>query len=141
MSFTSASFWLAFFMQEVQRLPPLTVALHLLPQAIAGLLWNVVAGSILHRVNNTVIMAVGAVCYLSANLLLSLMKADSVYWAFAFPALILNVVGADFQFNVANVSQSVAPLSPSFLVVVFLPGPLLSPPPMLINSGEKKRCT
>ena len=137
MSFTSASFWLAFFMQEVQRLPPLTVALHLLPQAIAGLLWNVVAGSILHRVNNTVIMAVGAVCYLSANLLLSLMKADSVYWAFAFPALILNVVGADFQFNVANVSQSVATLSPSFLVVVFLPGPLFSPPPMLINSGEK----
>src|SRR3569833_2527065 len=128
MSFTSASFWLAFFMQEVQRLPPLTVALHLLPHAIAGLLWNVVAGSILHRVNNPVIMAVGAVCYLSANLLLSLMKADSVYWAFAVPALFLIVVWADFQFNVANVSQSVAPLSPSFLVVGFLPGPHIYPP-------------
>ena len=82
---------------------PLDVAVHLLPQAIAGLGWNVVAGIILHRVNNSVIMAFAAMCYVISMLLLSLMHEDSSYWAFAFPYLVLSVVGADFQFNVANV--------------------------------------
>jgi hypothetical protein len=104
MAFTSANFWLALFMQELQHLDPLTVALHLLPQAIAGIVWNIIAGNILHVVNNTLIMAVGAACYLTACLLLSFMRPESIYWAFVFPALVLNVVGADFQFNVANVS-------------------------------------
>ena len=104
MSFLSANFWLAFYMQELQGLDSLTVALHLLPQAIAGIIWNIIAGHILHVVNNTLIAVIGGVCYLAANLLLSFMRPDSSYWAFIFPALILNVVGADFQFNIANVS-------------------------------------
>ncbi|KAI1342388.1 MFS general substrate transporter [Xylariaceae sp. FL0016] len=102
MGFTAAGFWNAYFMQQVQGLPTLTVAVHLLPMAIAGLLWNVVAGRILHKVNNTAIMIFGAVCYLASNLLFSFMKPDSSYWAFMFPALILCVAGADLQFNVAN---------------------------------------
>ena len=103
MGFTASGFWVAFFMQEVQKLPTITVAVHLLPMAVAGLMWNIVAGRILHLVNNTAIMFVGAVCYLGAGLLFSFMRADSTYWAFIFPALILNVAGADLQFNVANV--------------------------------------
>lgn len=106
MAFQASAFYLAYFMQEVRRWDALTVAVHLLPQAIAGLLWNVLIGYTLHRVNNTLIMGAGALSYLAANLLLSLMHADSNYWAFMFPALILNVVGADFQFNVANVSPT-----------------------------------
>lgn len=106
MSFQASSFYLAFFMQEIRGYDPLSVAVHLLPQAIAGLLWNVLIGYTLHRVNNTLIIAVGSLSYLAANILLSLMRADSSYWAFMFPALILNVVGADFQTNVSNVSLS-----------------------------------
>ncbi|KKY34188.1 putative major facilitator superfamily protein [Diaporthe ampelina] len=102
MSFQASSFYLAFFMQEIRGYDPLSVALHLLPQAIAGLLWNVLIGYTLHKVNNTLIIAAGSLSYLAANILLSLMRADSSYWAFMFPALILNVVGADFQTNVSN---------------------------------------
>ncbi|KAI1409576.1 MFS general substrate transporter [Hypoxylon sp. FL1857] len=102
MSFTSSGFWTAFFLQEIKQYSTLMVAVHLLPMAIAGLIWNIVAGRILHRVNNTAIMVFGAVCYLGASLLFSFMKPGSNYWAFMFPALILNVAGADFQFNVAN---------------------------------------
>ncbi|KAI0840783.1 MFS general substrate transporter [Hypoxylon sp. FL0890] len=102
MGFTSSAFWTAFFLQEIKQYSTLMVAVHLLPMAIAGLLWNIVAGRILHRVNNTAIMVFGAVCYLAASLLFSFMKPESNYWAFMFPALILNVAGADFQFNVAN---------------------------------------
>lgn len=108
MSFQASSFYLAFFMQEIRGYDPLSVAVHLLPQAIAGLLWNVLIGYTLHKVNNTLIIAVGSLSYLAANILLSLMRADSSYWAFMFPALILNVVGADFQTNVSNVSSAKA---------------------------------
>jgi hypothetical protein len=31
------------------------------------------------------------------------MKEGSSYWAFIFPSLLLSVIGADLQFNVANV--------------------------------------
>ncbi|KAI1377684.1 MFS general substrate transporter [Hypoxylon crocopeplum] len=102
MSFTCSGFWTAFFLQEIQQFSTLMVAVHLLPMAIAGLIWNIIAGHILHRVNNTFIMVFGAACYLGASLLFSFMKPESNYWAFMFPALILNVAGADFQFNVAN---------------------------------------
>ncbi|KAI0171796.1 MFS general substrate transporter [Hypoxylon sp. FL1284] len=102
MGFTASGFWVAFFLQEIKQYSTLMVAVHLLPMAIAGVTWNVIAGHILHRVNNTVIMICASVCYLAANLLFSFMKPDTNYWAMMFPALILNVAGADFQFNVAN---------------------------------------
>jgi Na+/melibiose symporter-like transporter len=105
MSFTASGFWVAFYMQSIQQLPTITVAVHLLPMAIAGLIWNVAAGHILHKINNTLIMVCGSLCYLAASLLLSFLRTDSNYWAIIFPALILNVAGADFSFNVANVSH------------------------------------
>ncbi|KAK1836377.1 major facilitator superfamily domain-containing protein [Podospora conica] len=102
MGFLSSNFWLAFFMQELQGLPPLTVAVRLVPQAVAGLVYNVIAGSVLHRVNNTLLLVIGSLSYIGSSVLLAIMKPDSPYWAFVFPSLILSVVGADFQFNVAN---------------------------------------
>lgn len=112
MSFTSSNFWLALFMQEVNEYDALNVAVHLLPQVIGGVIWNIVAASILHKVNNTLIMALGAVAYVGANLLLTFNKDTTLYWAFVFPSLILNVFGADFQFNVTNVRR--LPLIPMF---------------------------
>ena len=91
-------------MQNVLRYSPLEVAVHLLPQAIVGILVNVFAGLVLHKINNKVLMGVGSVAYFCAALLLALMKGDHVYWAFIAPSLILAVIGADLQFNVANVS-------------------------------------
>ncbi|KAH6895531.1 major facilitator superfamily domain-containing protein [Thelonectria olida] len=102
MSFTSSNFWLALFMQEVSKYDALMVAVHLLPQVIAGVIWNIVAASILHRVNNAMIMGFGSLAYVGANLLLTFQKSHTSYWAFIFPSLIMNVIGADFQFNVTN---------------------------------------
>ncbi|KAK4448142.1 major facilitator superfamily-domain-containing protein [Podospora aff. communis PSN243] len=102
MAFLSSNIWLAFFMQDLQRLAPLDVAVRLIPQAVAGLLYNIIAGNVLHRINNTFLIAVGSTSYVASNVLLALMRPESPYWAFIFPSLILSVVGADFQFNVAN---------------------------------------
>lgn len=111
MAFNSSSFWLSLFLQQVQSLDSLEVGVRLLPQTIAGLTWNIVAGVLLHRVNNTILHGIGAVAYLVANLLLSFMRPDSSYWAFIFPSLIIQVIGADFQFNVVNVSCQRSPIS------------------------------
>lgn len=49
-------------------------------------------------------MGVGAISYLGSFLLLALLQEIRLYyWAFVFPALLLAVIGADLQFNVANV--------------------------------------
>ena len=73
---------------------------------IAGVLVNVVAAFVLHRISNKLLMAVGALAYVASFALLSGMDLGVThsYWAFIFPALVLLVVGADFQFNVVNVS-------------------------------------
>jgi hypothetical protein len=66
---------------------------------------QVVAGAILHRVNNKLIMFVGALGYIAAFLLYSLNKTSYGYWAMIFPGLCCAVVGADLQFNVTNASS------------------------------------
>lgn len=105
MSLTASGFWLSLFMQRVQNHSPLGVAVRLLPQAIAGILVNIVAGLTLHHVSNKMLIGIGTLSYTISALLLALMKADSMYWAFIFPSLIFSVIGADMQFNVANVSS------------------------------------
>ncbi|KAF4632717.1 hypothetical protein G7Y89_g5403 [Cudoniella acicularis] len=102
MAFSTQSFWLSLYMQNVLGFSALKVAIHLLPQAIGGILVNVIAGLILHRVNNKLLTGLGALAYFGSAILLATMSVGSSYWAFIFPSLLLSVIGADFQFNVAN---------------------------------------
>ncbi|KAJ0425685.1 major facilitator superfamily-domain-containing protein [Aspergillus carlsbadensis] len=102
-AFTSSSFWLCLYLQRTQRLSALWIAVYLLPQNINGLIINFVCSLILHRVSHRVLMGVGALAYLVSFLLLALLQPIRYYyWAFVFPSLLLAVVGADLQFNVAN---------------------------------------
>ena len=91
-------------MQDVLGYSAIKVAIHLLPQAIGGILVNIIAGLILHRVSNKLLAGIGSLAYLGSVLLLAVMEEGSSYWAFIFPSLLLSVIGADLQFNVANVS-------------------------------------
>lgn len=82
----------------------LEVAIHLLPQAIGGIIVNIIAGLVLHKVSSKILTGIGALSYLGSAVLMANIKEGSSYWAFIFPALLLSVIGADLQFNVANVS-------------------------------------
>lgn len=105
MSFTTSNFWLSLYMQNVLGFSPLTVAIHLLPQAIGGILVNIFAGFVLDKISNKLLAGIGSLAYLLSVILLATMSKDSSYWAFIFPAALLSVIGADLQFNVANVSS------------------------------------
>lgn len=103
MGFMSTSFWLCLYLQRMKHLDALQIAAQLLPQVINGIIVNVIAALVLHRINNKLLMAIGASGYLTSFLILSFMNEHATYWAFVFPALLLYVVGADIEFNVVNV--------------------------------------
>ena len=71
---------------------------------VSGVIANIVAGAVLHKVSNKLLVGIGAASYFVACLLVAVQRSEDSYWAFAFPCLCLIVIGADFQFNVVNVS-------------------------------------
>ena len=120
-SFVPASFFIALYFQRVWNMSPLAVGVHLLPMAISGIIVNIVAGLILHKVSNKLLMMIGTSAYTLAFLLLGLNRGSSSYWAFTFPAFAIMVIGADFEFNVANmyVMSSMAPSQQSVASGIF----------------------
>jgi hypothetical protein len=103
MSFITNQFWISLYMQEVQKLSPLTIAVRLLPQAVAGILWSYIGQALISRLSGTVIMGIGGIAYLIGATLQIFIRQDTSYWKLLFPSLLITVVGADFQFIVSNV--------------------------------------
>ena len=85
---------------------------------IMGILINILAALILHKVSNKLLMGIGAFAYTAAFVLVGVNRYGDSYWAFSFPALCLCVVGADFEFNVANVRHRLLLLVCSLLVTL-----------------------
>ncbi|KAG9241794.1 major facilitator superfamily domain-containing protein [Calycina marina] len=102
MSFITNQFWISLYMQNVQHILPLMIAVRLLPQAIFGIAWSFMAEWLVKRIKGTYVMAVGAVAYFVGALLQLFIRKDTPYWHFLFPALLVTVVGADFQFVVST---------------------------------------
>ncbi|KAF2471132.1 uncharacterized protein BDR25DRAFT_223842 [Lindgomyces ingoldianus] len=100
--FPVLSFWLALYFQTVLGYSALMTGVHMLPMVTMGLLANLVAALILHKVSNKLLMGIGALAYVISFVLAAVQRNGDSYWAFSFPALCLCVVGADLQFNVAN---------------------------------------
>lgn len=97
--FTGNMFWISLVWQRLDRSSPLIVACRLLPAAIGGILVNVTAAFIMHRVSNKLLMVVSATSMVIASTLWSASSASITYWALSFPALICSVIGADFAFT------------------------------------------
>ncbi|KAJ5605710.1 hypothetical protein N7510_008491 [Penicillium lagena] len=119
--FSSVTFWLSLYLQEIKHRTALEITVRLLPMVVSGVLVNVVCGLILHRVSNKLLTGIGALAYTASFLILSFMNAETTYWAFIFPALVLVVVGADIQFNVTNmyVMSSLPPSQQSIAGGIF----------------------
>ncbi|TAQ84782.1 hypothetical protein B7494_g6888 [Chlorociboria aeruginascens] len=102
MSFITNQFWISLYMQDIQKYTPLHIAATLLPQAVVGILWSYIGQSLVTKVSGTILMGIGACSYLVGAILLIFIREHSSYWAFLFPALLITVIGADFQFIVSN---------------------------------------
>lgn len=104
MSFITNQFWISLYMQDVQNLSALHIAARLLPQTITGILWSYTGQALVSKVSGTALMGIGACAYLVGATLLIFIRQNTSYWMFLFPSLCITVMGADFQFIVANVS-------------------------------------
>ncbi|KAF2710693.1 hypothetical protein K504DRAFT_465756 [Pleomassaria siparia CBS 279.74] len=102
LGFPVLSFWLALYFQTELGYSALETGVHMLPMVVVGLLANLVAALILHRVSNKLLMGIGALAYIFSFVLAAVQRLGDSYWAFSFPSLCLCVIGADLQFNVAN---------------------------------------
>ncbi|KAF2797462.1 major facilitator superfamily MFS-1 [Melanomma pulvis-pyrius CBS 109.77] len=100
--FSVLTFWLALYFQLELGYSALMTGVHMLPMVVVGLLVNLVAALILHKVSNKLLMGIGALAYICSFVLAAVQRYGDSYWAFSFLALCLCVIGADFQFNVAN---------------------------------------
>lgn len=107
MAFVSGQFWIALYMQQVQKHSGLSITVRLLPMVVGGVLVNLVCALILHRVSNKLLMFIATTAYMGAFLIASFTKEDSIYWGCYFVPFILMVVGADIEFNVVNVRASI----------------------------------
>ncbi|KAF2633344.1 MFS general substrate transporter [Macroventuria anomochaeta] len=102
LGFPVFSFWLALYFQTELGYNALMTGVHMLPMVVVGLLANAIAALIQHKVSNKRIMGIGAWAYVAAFILAAVQRYGDSYWAFSFPALCLCVIGADFEFIVAN---------------------------------------
>lgn len=121
LAFPPAVFFLALFFQDIWHLSALMTAVHMLPMAIMGILVNIIAAVVLHRISNKILMIVGAAGYALSFILFALNRAGDTYWSFCFVGLVLTVVGADLEFNVANmyVMSSLPPSQQSIAGSIF----------------------
>jgi predicted MFS family arabinose efflux permease len=81
---------------------PLMNAVRLLPAGIGGILVNVLAAMIMHRVSNKSIMIVGAVAHVVSCALYSATSRNISFWALFFPAQLFAVISQDLEFTVTN---------------------------------------
>ncbi|KAM7213190.1 Major Facilitator Superfamily domain containing protein [Rhypophila decipiens] len=101
-SFPALFFFSALYLQDLFGYSALITAVCLLPSAVAGVVVNILAGKLLHKVSNKLLMGIGAAGFTIAFLLAAVQRSGASYWAFTFPAFIIVVFGTDFEFNVVN---------------------------------------
>ncbi|KAH8820787.1 major facilitator superfamily domain-containing protein [Xylogone sp. PMI_703] len=102
MSFAANEFWITFFMQNMQDLSALKIAVYLTPFAAAGLVWTYLGQYFLRKIDGRIVMGIGAIGYLVGSILLMFNRENTSYWKIVFPALIFMIFGVVFQFLVSN---------------------------------------
>ncbi|KAF1937239.1 hypothetical protein EJ02DRAFT_515332 [Clathrospora elynae] len=102
LGFPVFTFWIALYFQTELGFNALMTGVHMLPMVVFGLLANLIAALVQHRVSNKLLVCIGAAALTIAFTLAAVQRYGDSYWAFSFPALCICVIGVDFQFVVAN---------------------------------------
>lgn len=105
--FTWASFYsleqlLSLWLQLVQKNSPFQTSIRFLPSTIVGVAVNAATGLFVHRFPVLWVVVIATGISLSAPILMGVSGPSWIYWAAAFPAISLNVVGPDVLYTVAN---------------------------------------
>lgn len=88
--------------------PPMLVVAWYGPMAAGGCTLATLGGFVLHRIPDTVMMAITGIAIIIDSMLFALAPVGANYWAWYFPAMICATVAIDLIFNVANIFLSTA---------------------------------
>jgi len=72
------------------------------PMEVSGILTGIVVAFILGIVSSQLLVIIGLVGTTTASLLFALIDPSLTYWAMAFPAMLIVVLGADLMYNVCT---------------------------------------
>lgn len=95
-SFSGFLVYATYFYQDYQGLSTLDTTLRFIPCGVAGVITAAIVSQLLARIPTYMLLAAGNISMSVAALLFALpIPPDTVYWAYAFPAMVLAVFGAD----------------------------------------------
>ncbi|KAL1410774.1 hypothetical protein Q8F55_001716 [Vanrija albida] len=100
--FYNATLWY----QQVQGTGVIGAMLRFLPCTVSGIICNIIVAKIIHIFNNQLLICIGIGATGIANVLMAVCKPESIYWAEAFNAMWLGVLGADFLMAVGSIFVS-----------------------------------
>lgn len=109
LAFMSISIYLWYawkFLHTLRDFNPVMGGVAFLPLTILGTAAAFVAGWAISRFPTQVILGVGCICAIGANVLLATTPVYQIYWAMIFPSLILIAFTADLIFAAAQIIAS-----------------------------------
>jgi len=98
-AFLSWVFWVQLYFQNYKMYTPLGSVVRFVPAFVSGILCNAFVGLMAARISVVWILGIGTLSTATACLLFALIIPNVTYWAFAFPAIYIGVLGADFVFS------------------------------------------
>jgi Na+/melibiose symporter-like transporter len=93
---------LTFVLQYVQSIPAIEASVRFLPGPVCGVLTELSMGFVVDRFRADFILAVGLTLTSLSPLMIALVNPKATYWAYEFPAVALNPIGADTLFTISN---------------------------------------
>ncbi|KAG1852813.1 major facilitator superfamily domain-containing protein [Suillus subalutaceus] len=102
-TFVSWGFWVQLYYQNYLLLTPMQTMLRFIPMFIVGCLCNVLVAMFVGKLPLVIFAVSGTLLTASAAILFALIDPTVTYWAFAFPATVLVVFGADFMYSAGTI--------------------------------------
>lgn len=85
------------YFQDIMSASPLQVVGWYAPLGIAGLLFSVLEGFILHLVPGRILLIISGLGAVGSQLLLALVPVGGNYWAWIMPAMVFSTIGIDLS--------------------------------------------
>jgi MFS family permease len=85
------------YFRNIMGASPLQVVAWYVPLGVAGLLFSILEGFILHLVPGRVLLIISGLGAVGSQLLIALVPLGGSYWAWIFPATILSTIGIDLS--------------------------------------------
>ncbi|KAF4815249.1 putative MFS-type transporter [Colletotrichum siamense] len=92
----------SFYLQYVQRLSAIDTSVRFLPAPVGGVLANVVAGLVVHRVRADLAILIAVALAALSPILMAVADPAWNYWYCIFWAMFMNAIGADTLFTISN---------------------------------------